>query len=142
MSGDSLEDAPEDAARLFVQPRVVLVYRAVEGQGPAFFINHHQLGSNAYPLSPLIRISRATIAANELVDVALAANNGQGDRQTRPEAKEPFTEREEEVVRAAKRDGAAVAVVAALEALTAAQAAAAEALNAVRTGVVRLLELE
>ena len=51
-------------------------------------------------------------------------------------------DRKEEVVRAAERNSAAVAVVAALEALTAAQAAAAEALDAVRTGVVRLLELE
>ena len=89
MSVDSL-DALEDAARLFVQPCVVLVCRAVEGQGAAFFINHHELGSNAYPLSPPIVIPRATIAANEPVDVALAANNWQGDRQTRPEAKESF----------------------------------------------------
>ena len=119
-----------------------MVYRAVEGQGPKFFINRHELRSNDYPLFSLIWIPRAPIAANELVDVALAANNWQGDRQTRPEAKEPFTAGEEEVVRAAKRNGAAVAVVAALEALTAAQAAAAEAIDAVRTGVVRLLELE
>ena len=89
-----------------------------------------------------MRIPRAAIAANEPVDVALAVNNWHGDRQTRPEAKEPLTEREEEVVRAAKRNGAAVAVVATLEALAAAQAAAAEAMDAVRTGVVRLLELE
>ena len=51
-------------------------------------------------------------------------------------------DRKEEVVRAAERNSAAVAVVAALEALTAEQAAAAEDIDAVRTGVVRLLELE
>ena len=134
-----------------------MVCRAVEGQGPAFFINHHELRSNDNRLSPPIIIPWAAIAAFEPVDVALAANKWHGDRQTRPEAKESFVcrvhdlgrifernllDRKEEVVRAAERNSAAVAVVAALEALTAAQAAAAEALDAVRTGVVRLLELE
>ena len=73
-----------------------------------------------------MRIPLATIAANELVDVALAANNWHGDRQTRPEAEESFAERKEEVVSAAERNSTATA----------------EALDAVRTGVVRLLELE
>ena len=90
MSGDSLEDALEDAARLFGQPCVMLVCRAVEGQGPAFFINHHELRSNDDPLSPPFIIPRAAKAAFEPVDVALAANKWHGDRQTRPEAKESF----------------------------------------------------
>ena len=79
-------------------------------------------------------IPRAAIAANEPVDIAVAATNWHGDRQTRPEAKQFIARRKEEVVCAAARNSTAMAVVAALEALTAAQAAAAEARNAVRTG--------
>ena len=75
MSGDSLEDALEDAARLFGQPCVMLVCRAVEGQGPAFFINHHELRSNGYTRIPPLGIPRAAIAANEPVDIAFAAKN-------------------------------------------------------------------
>ena len=46
----TLEDSLEDAARLCIEPCVVLISRAVEGQGPAFFINHHELRSNAYSI--------------------------------------------------------------------------------------------
>ena len=93
-------------------------------------------------MSPPLGIPRAAIAANEPVDIAPAANKWHRDRQTRSEAKVSFAARKEKVARAAERKITAVAVVAALEALAFAQAAAAEALDAIRTGVVRLLELE